>query len=615
MRRTSLHVWFAVCVGALALACTDKAPTNSGNTSDTGGNADGSTTNDNDGDGHDSVESGGDDCNDDDASVNPDASESCDGVDNDCDGEVDEGVSTTYYADADNDGFGDPDVAMDACEALAGYVPNPDDCNDADSTIHPDAEELCDGLDNDCDDSIDEDLSSATWYVDADGDGYGDPDSPVVACAQPDGTVGNALDCVDTDAGEPVHVSNSGPIPGSGIEGWDTGDTWGPWDTNDTATSGPLGSRGNPYTTIQEGVDASDDCVYVYTGTYNEDVTLTKDLLVLGINGADDTTIQGTGSGPTVTIDGVSSDGVLQGFTITGGRGKQEITTDTESCGSDATCTVTTTSYWGGCLYVNSSQVALTELVVQKCVLPDYSYESDESGNVTVTYSGGGGALLQASSPQVTDVVFRANSADNGGGVLVRDNGSPTFSHVLFDGNTSSSGGGVATQDSSPAFSNSIFANNVASGSGSGTGGAAVEVAGGVFTANFVTGVGNTGASSVYLGGSASSAVVNTIFQANSSGYLIDGDGSGTSSFSYNDIYNAAGSGAFSSAIIDPTGSLGNISADAMFVAFTDDGSYSDDNLHLSAGSPAENTGSPADTDADGSAADMGAYGGASGNW
>lgn len=61
------------------------------------------------------------------------------------------------------------------------------DCDDHHASVHPDASELCDGLDNDCDNTVDEDASDAPmWFVDADGDGWGDED--VSSCSQPDGS-------------------------------------------------------------------------------------------------------------------------------------------------------------------------------------------------------------------------------------------------------------------------------------------------------------------------------------------------------------------------------------------------------------------------------------------
>jgi hypothetical protein len=76
--------------------------------------------------------------------------EVCDGLDNDCDGEVDEGVTTTYYLDSDGDGYGDGAVTQQACTLPGGHADNSLDCNDNNAEVYPNAPEICDGVDNQC---------------------------------------------------------------------------------------------------------------------------------------------------------------------------------------------------------------------------------------------------------------------------------------------------------------------------------------------------------------------------------------------------------------------------------------------------------------------------------
>jgi len=113
------------------------------------------------------------DCDDQDGQAYPGAVEVCDGKDNNCDGQVDEGVGATWYRDADGDGYGDPNDAAQACEQPAGYVQTAGDCNDLDAEINPDATEICDdGDDNDCDgltDCSDDDCDCACGDDDGDG--------------------------------------------------------------------------------------------------------------------------------------------------------------------------------------------------------------------------------------------------------------------------------------------------------------------------------------------------------------------------------------------------------------------------------------------------------------
>jgi hypothetical protein len=155
------------------------------------------------------------DCDDEDPTVNPDGTEVCDGVgaDEDCDGkanEDDDSVELTeWYADADGDGFGDPNVMEAACEAPEGYVEDAGDCDDSDRRTNPDGQEVCDGAggDEDCDglvDSEDDSMASSplpTWYPDDDGDGYGDASrAGKRQCDPPAGDWSTQVDdCDDTD--------------------------------------------------------------------------------------------------------------------------------------------------------------------------------------------------------------------------------------------------------------------------------------------------------------------------------------------------------------------------------------------------------------------------------
>ena len=64
------------------------------------------------------------------------AKELCNCRDDNCNGQIDEEVQTTYYRDADKDTYGNPAVTTQACAMPSGYVQNDDDCNDADSFVH-----------------------------------------------------------------------------------------------------------------------------------------------------------------------------------------------------------------------------------------------------------------------------------------------------------------------------------------------------------------------------------------------------------------------------------------------------------------------------------------------
>jgi hypothetical protein len=227
----------------LTLACTGENTTGKEDSASTNNLDDsGDGVIDADGDGY-STDDG--DCDDDDATVNPDAVEVCDGRDNNCDGTVDEGVSTIYYTDADQDGFGDEATGLAFCEPPEGMILVAGDCDDTDPRFHPSADEpctedvdyncdgvveyadddgdgwalcedcddlnpdvspsateICNGIDDDCDGEADpvSSFDVLPFYADGDGDGYGDPAAVTEACAAPPGHVEDLTDCDDTRA-------------------------------------------------------------------------------------------------------------------------------------------------------------------------------------------------------------------------------------------------------------------------------------------------------------------------------------------------------------------------------------------------------------------------------
>ena len=79
-----------------------------------------------------------------------------------------------------------------------GYTENQGDCNDANKNVHPGAVELCNEIDDDCDDQTDEGVQTS-YYQDLDGDGYGNINISTQACSPPSGYVTDSSDCNDDD--------------------------------------------------------------------------------------------------------------------------------------------------------------------------------------------------------------------------------------------------------------------------------------------------------------------------------------------------------------------------------------------------------------------------------
>ncbi|TNE91569.1 MAG: hypothetical protein EP330_05020 [Deltaproteobacteria bacterium] len=141
------------------------------------------------------------DCNDDDNTTVPGATDTCDGVDSDCDGNIDEDATTsaTGFIDADGDGYGD--VAYSGCDGRTDVVPDGGDCDDSNPAIHPNRVDVCNGFDDDCDGTADNGIVPH-WWVDLDGDGAY-VDSNVDDCTPPHAsaidTAPSVLDCDDTE--------------------------------------------------------------------------------------------------------------------------------------------------------------------------------------------------------------------------------------------------------------------------------------------------------------------------------------------------------------------------------------------------------------------------------
>ncbi len=158
---------------------------------------------DDDGDGYADMACGGNDCDDANAAVRPGAQEICDGIDNDCDGIAD-GASAMalWYLDLDGDGFGDESMpGIESCTPQPARVPRGGDCDDADASVRPGVSDPCDGEDQDCDGATDEDSLRLAYYVDLDGDGYGDSASPIVfSCIPVTGRAYLPGDCDDGNA-------------------------------------------------------------------------------------------------------------------------------------------------------------------------------------------------------------------------------------------------------------------------------------------------------------------------------------------------------------------------------------------------------------------------------
>jgi len=146
------------------------------------------------------------DCAHHDPDINQWATEACDGIDNDCDMQIDEqGAAGCFqvYQDADNDGFGSLTATVCVCsENAPGTTTTPGDCDDKLPATNPSAVEACNGVDDNCNGQIDEGtgIGCVVAYEDQDDDGYGNPSATVCVCnSNAPGLSPNPGDCDDSN--------------------------------------------------------------------------------------------------------------------------------------------------------------------------------------------------------------------------------------------------------------------------------------------------------------------------------------------------------------------------------------------------------------------------------
>ncbi len=256
------------------------------------------------------------DCDDNDAAISPVVTEVCNDIDDNCDGLVDNDASDAigWYVDTDADGWGSAADVVYSCDPVLGRSTLDGDCVDGNAAISPDADEVCDGIDNDCDGNSDEDATDAlTWYADADGDDHGDADVMLYACELPEDGAAVADDCDDTDATTytgapelPDEVDNDcNGLADDGIDtdedGLDDYDERTTWDTDpynadtdgDGLSDGDEAARGtSPLLPDTDGGGASDGAEVLVDGTDPLDPT-------------DDILVDSDGDGLTDTEEGI----------------------------------------------------------------------------------------------------------------------------------------------------------------------------------------------------------------------------------------------------------------------------------------------------------------------
>jgi|GEM_PF-983872 len=549
------------------------------------------------------------DCDDSNNLSFPGATEICDGEDNDCDpattalpaeDDIDSDGSLSCADCNDTDPFnfpgnvetcdgGDNDCDPATDEAVSGDSDAASicdgDCDDSDGTVFPGAAEICDGQDNDCDG----DLVLGEDF-DSDGDG--------------------SLDCADVDC--PKYVDN-------------------------TSIANPDGSQINPWTSLQQGIDAvgNNSCqtLWVEAGTYPGNVVFpqtAQEVRLVSLTGPGATTIDVAGNGRPVTIEGGQTTvSRIEGFTITGGDvvGNGGGISAINSSLSVVNCVVDANEATGngGGISVDGGDLILTDSVVSDNLsAQDGGGVSVVNGFATVTGSdlfdndaagGDGGGLYVVGSGNVDAVVIRGSTFDAN---TCLDDGAGAYleaffgsvSQSTFSTNSAGDWGGGLTMHTGLGelfVNNCIFAGNEAA-----EGAALFAFSSTPFVDNntMVDNVGDDVAEPSTLRLFAGVARNNIV--AFNSGWGVDD--AGGASFAYNDVFGNSAGDWFNTF---RTGTSGNIGVDPLFTSFSAGGDPGSFDLTLAPGSQCIDTGHPAAAfvDFDTTPSDMGAYGGPAGDW
>ncbi len=330
------------------------------------------------------------------------------------------------------------------------------------------------------------------------------------------------------------------------------------------------------FATIQEAIDAAKGNVEIRVnpGTYQENLDLLgKPITLVGTEGPDVTVIDGRSLETVITMHlGESSATRVADLTIANGS-----------------ATI------GGGIYLDGASPVLENLVLH-------------DNDATVD---GGGLASQGGSPTLVDIRAYGNTTGEWGqgGGLYLEGGEPEVVRGTFTDNTASSGAGIYLYDTSATLRNTLVAGNEA-GYG---GGISIRFATTPTLIN-VTSHSNTAAGGAGIFVETSSVLaVNTVLTGNrapvGAGILVR-DESSSVLLVYCNVWGNYGEDYGGDVLYDQTGENGNLSVDPRYQAFSLDGDWTNDDLHLRPDSPLRNGGDPSLQNPDGTVSDQGNYGG-----
>jgi len=420
------------------------------------------------------------DCDDQNVKINAEAIEICNGVDDDCDGLIDEeddsldrSTAQPFFLDTDGDGFGAEEIL--ACNIRFDLTDNGDDCDDSEPDINPSMEEVCNMVDDNCDDVIDSDAIDQTeWFRDLDGDGFGDINQKLSACTTPDGFVADATDCDDVVFAvhpQAIEICNVRDDDCDGLVDdldpdvdWTTGTVFYLDTDNDGfgVLSEPLQRCAIPEGYATESTDCNDEDIRIHPQAVEVCDDIDNDCDALSTEGGLISAIIAGGERSNITMNQIYTSAQSQEiFFCTGSHSVSiQSSADLELTGIGA---VSLQPLLGSVLSQNGGNLRIENVEIEGSL--SFQESTVTLNEMELSLGGNTGLLIEGGSVSGNDIEITDSEGEYGGAIHIVD-GSLSLSNSVLQGNTAEYGGAIYADQSTISIVDSQIYENTGSAVG-----------------------------------------------------------------------------------------------------------------------------------------------------